>query len=329
MFKNQAIKIFKIIVLVAGIIYIWNIAPYSAVWTKIKTQFIGIPKDLNVAEGDFIFQNIHGGLFRVIKAVTGSELTHCGLIVKKDDGFYVLEAIGPVILTPLNEWIHRGIGSKVKIVRLKAPYQPYIPKIIEHAHRFLNFPYDIQYEWDDDKIYCSELIYKAAMNATKIPLANLRKLGEMNWQPYEGFIRAISGGQLPLDREIITPMDLAESDKVEIVYSNIEENENIIDFLKKKGIPGIFNACEAIVWFILAGVFYFFNVFNLKQGQKQNRVMSALLIFFGISDIIEIYTGAWWRPWWLFLWKAVCLLGIGFTIINFYLKRQQNDKEST
>lgn len=30
---------------------------------------------------------------------------------------------------------------------------------------------------------------------------------------------------------------------------------------------------------------------------------------FGVSDLIESETGAWWRPWWLFGMKAACVLG--------------------
>jgi hypothetical protein len=35
-----------------------------------------------------------------------------------------------------------------------------------------------------------------------------------------------------------------------------------------------------------------------------------LFAFFGLSDLVEVTTGAWWRPWWLLAWKAACLLGL-------------------
>jgi len=64
------------------------------------------------------------------------------------------------------------------------------------------------------------LIYKAAFRATGIRLARFEKLGDMNWQPYEKFIRYLTGGGLPLERKIITPVSIVKSDKVELVYSN-------------------------------------------------------------------------------------------------------------
>ena len=36
-------------------------------------------------------------------------------------------------------------------------------------------------------------------------------------------------------------------------------------------------------------------------------VAGVALVLFGLSDLVEIRTGSWLRPWWLFVWKAVCL----------------------
>ena len=218
--KKNFIKIFKVAILVAGIIFIWNAAPHSMVWAGFKAKFVDATQGLDIKEGDFIFQNIHGKLFRVIQDVTGSPLTHCGIIIKKRNQWYVIEGIGPVKLTPLNEWVHRGIGREVVIVRLKEEYQKHIPEIIKASYQYLDRPYDIQYEWDDEKIYCSELIYKSVKKATGIKLAEFRKLGDMNWKPHEAFIRVLAGGELPLNRKMITPGDLLEAREVEIVYNN-------------------------------------------------------------------------------------------------------------
>jgi hypothetical protein len=223
--RKFILKAFKIIILALGIVYIWNIAPHSMVWAGLKSKFVDTTQDLDIREGDFIFQNIHGKLFSVIEDVTGSPITHCGIIVKKKGEWYVLEAIGPVMFTSLNEWIHRGIGSEITIVRLKDKYQNQIPRIIKASYNYLDRPYDIQYEWDDEKIYCSELIYKAVRDATGMELVEFRRLGDMKWEPHEAFIRMIAGGILPLDRKMIAPGDLVMSEKVEIVYNNFREDK--------------------------------------------------------------------------------------------------------
>jgi len=75
------------------------------------------------------------------------------------------------------------------------------------------------------------------------------------------------------------------------------------------------NLIEAGLWFFLALVL-------LVYALRQNRRIRATLVFlsltlavFGGSDLVEAQTGAWWKPWWLFVWKAVCvlLLFVGFT----------------
>lgn len=190
-------------------------------------KFKPVPiETLDLRAGDFIFQHLPARLTRVIADITKSQYSHCGMIVKKEDGFYVLEAIGPVEETPLVEWIDRGIGHRITVVRLKQQYRKDIPDIIKAAYKFIDAPYDILYEMDDEKIYCSELLYKAVLNSTGIRLGKTVKLGDLDWRPYEAFIRYITGGDLPLEREMITPEDIACSDKVDTVYSTFPSRES-------------------------------------------------------------------------------------------------------
>ncbi len=159
--------------------------------------------------GDLVFQSLpHNEVIDAIEGASGSPYSHCGIVVDVDGDWKVLEAVGPVKETPLAEWIAQGRERKLAVHRLKPKFRRHIPKMIEGARRFLGKPYDIQYELDDAKIYCSELIYKGWLYATNEPLGKLVKLGDLRWQPHESIIRRIAGG-LPLDRPMITPRDLA------------------------------------------------------------------------------------------------------------------------
>lgn len=42
---------------------------------------------------------------------------------------------------------------------------------------------------------------------------------------------------------------------------------------------------------------------------RQWPLLAAAFVFlaFGLSDLVETQTGAWWKPWWLFAWKALCV----------------------
>lgn len=48
---------------------------------------------------------------------------------------------------------------------------------------------------------------------------------------------------------------------------------------------------------------------------------------FGVSDIIELQTGAWWRPWWLLLLKAACLLSFAQTGYYLWWHQKRNGIE--
>jgi hypothetical protein len=175
--------------------------------------------------GDFVFQSLpHNPLIDAIEGSSGSPFSHCGVVKKRDavkphDPFWVvIEAIGPVKETPLSWWITQGRGSAYVVYRLNDPLAKKIPAIIAAAEKYEGRPYDIHYDMDDEKIYCSELLYKAVRDASGKKLGKIRRLGELNWRPYEQVIRSIENGNLPLDREMITPRDFSEAPELQQVF---------------------------------------------------------------------------------------------------------------
>ena len=88
-------------------------------------------------------------------------------------------------------------------------------------------PYDIRYRMDDEKIYCSELIFKGYRDATGEELGKLVKFGDLKWVRHTPVILAIEGS-LPLNRIMITPRHLSEAKQLEKVFSSKEK-------IRKKG----------------------------------------------------------------------------------------------
>jgi glycerol-3-phosphate acyltransferase PlsY len=64
------------------------------------------------------------------------------------------------------------------------------------------------------------------------------------------------------------------------------------------------NYLEAGLWWALALVML---VTWIRSRHSAAIVAAATLLAFGFSDVVEASTGAWWRPWWLLLWKALCV----------------------
>ncbi len=83
----------------------------------------------------------------------------------------------------------------------------------------------------------------------------------------------------------------------------------------------IYNYIEGVVWQIIAMatllLFY-------RKSIPDALLLMVSFIIFGISDFIEVQTGAWWRPWWLLVMKGLCLVGIAFAI--YRLKKQNSGK---
>lgn len=168
--------------------------------------------------GDIVFQSLpHVPVIDAIEGSTHSPYSHCGIVVKQDNVWHVLEAIGPVRLTRLERWVSQGRQEEFAVCRLKPAFQPKIDAMIAAAEKFIGLPYDIQYELDDEKIYCSELIYKGFLKASGESLGKTVRLGDLDWRPHEKVIRAIAGDPLPLEREMITPRDLAKAEQLEAV----------------------------------------------------------------------------------------------------------------
>ncbi len=71
----------------------------------------------------------------------------------------------------------------------------------------------------------------------------------------------------------------------------------------------IFNACEGLFWI---GIAVGFAVVLLRRRVNPDLMLAGCLLFvaFGISDFVEIRTGAWFRPWWLLVWKSWCVVGL-------------------
>lgn len=44
----------------------------------------------------------------------------------------------------------------------------------------------------------------------------LCRLSDLHWQPYETIIRHVANGHLPLERQMITPKNLAEAAQLDV-----------------------------------------------------------------------------------------------------------------
>jgi hypothetical protein len=88
-------------------------------------------------------------------------------------------------------------------------------------------------------------------------------------------------------------------------------------------IHSVGNAVEAVVWFILAVVVFVAGARH-ADIRRNAWTASAALVLFGFSDLVEIRTGAWWRPWWLLVWKGSCIAAF-IVLLWIWSRRRKAD----
>lgn len=170
--------------------------------------------------GDIYFQSLPPSpLVLAIEGSTHSAYSHCGILNKKNGEWVIHEAIGPVRVTKIEDWILQGEEGKYDVFRLREKYRSKIDAFLKATEPYMGRPYDIQYDFDDEKIYCSELVFKAFKKVFDEDLGEVVTLGELDWKPFEGLIRSIDQS-LPLNREMITPRHLSEAHQLEQIYDS-------------------------------------------------------------------------------------------------------------
>ena len=175
--------------------------------------------------GDIIFQTSKSRQSKAIQFATKSKYSHVGIIYKNGNDFYVYEAVQPVKLTPLNNWINRGKNGKYVVKRLINAHNiltaENLKKMKSIGNTFKNKNYDIYFDWSDKEIYCSELVWKIYKRALNIEIGKLEKLKDFDLTnpEVEKIIKKRYGNNIPLNETVISPVSIFNSENLKIVIS--------------------------------------------------------------------------------------------------------------
>ena len=173
-----------------------------------------------IQNGDIIFQTSKSSQSKAIQMATGSRYSHMGIIYENDGQFFVYEAVQPVKLTPLKDWINRGEHGHYVIKRLENADEVLTPSTLsmmrQTGEQFKGKPYDIYFEWSDDKIYCSELVWKIYKQAADIEIGQLQKLSDFDLtnEVVQTKMKDRYGDKIPMDEKVISPAAMFDSDKL-------------------------------------------------------------------------------------------------------------------
>jgi glycerol-3-phosphate acyltransferase PlsY len=87
-----------------------------------------------------------------------------------------------------------------------------------------------------------------------------------------------------------------------------------------------FNVIEAAIWIALATWLLYLTLRTRSHLKRTLFIFSVTLYVFGISDIIETQTGAWYRPLGLFLLKAICVMFIAGCLFVLFRNRAECER---
>lgn len=91
------------------------------------------------------------------------------------------------------------------------------------------------------------------------------------------------------------------------------------------------NSVEAALWLII-GLLLALGAKKIavNNSKRDVFVLSVLFVAFGISDVVEVHSGAWWKPWWLLAWKTLNAIGLIYFAGKLYIaeraSRRRNEK---
>jgi hypothetical protein len=146
-----------------------------------------------------------------------------GIIFLQNGKPHVYEAIRTVRYTPLEKWISRGEGGHYVVKRLREADRVLtadaVAKLRQAAKRFGGKPYDLTFEWSDDRIYCSELVWKIYERGLGIRVGRLQKLRDFDLSDtlVKAKLRERYGNHVPLEESVISPGEMFSAEVLKVV----------------------------------------------------------------------------------------------------------------
>lgn len=153
--------------------------------------------DFAFREGDIVFRS---GRNYPVMYISGSTITHCGIIVNTPSGLQVLEADGRVKLHTIEEFFGRNIKKaemftrRVTNKRVRIDYSRYLGK-----------KYDNQFSLNNNAYYCSELVYVIYRDQLGMELCTPRPLRRHNVFGLKWLLRKRG---IDVNQLVVTPADL-------------------------------------------------------------------------------------------------------------------------
>lgn len=176
--------------------------------------------------GDIVFQTSRSSQSLAIQLATKSPYSHMGIVYLRDGQPLVFEAVQPVRLTPLRTWIERGDREHFVAKRLRDAVSRLTPETLQRmlaaGEHLSGKDYDLYFEWSDDRIYCSELVWKVFERGAGIRLGEQETIADfdLSHPAVQEKVKERYGDQVPLDEVVVSPVAIFNATDLMTVYEN-------------------------------------------------------------------------------------------------------------
>lgn len=179
-------------------------------------------------DGDLVFIKSQTEQSSLLRYTTGSEWTHVGIAFKKASGWEVIEAVQPVKWTGIGSFVARSKNYSFDVKRPNFVFDS--EEIKKFTEKLIKKNYDYIFAWDDERWYCTELVWKAFKAVTGVELGTLERIGDL--QHIDSDLikkeakRRFSAYGVPYDHEewkaspVITPIQMMNSHQLDSIGSS-------------------------------------------------------------------------------------------------------------
>ena len=184
------------------------------------------PNKVELKTGDVIFQDFSSGLSTPIKLITQSDYSHVGVVVMVNGEPKIYEAVQPVRLADVDDWINRNTKGKYVVKRHKKADSLFTKEKITQIEAFykkhLNKNYDIKFAWSDDDMYCSELVWKMYKEVFDVEIGKQQLLEDLDAShpAVKAKLKELFGNDIPWKETVVSPQSLYEYEQLTTVFKN-------------------------------------------------------------------------------------------------------------
>jgi hypothetical protein len=181
--------------------------------------------------GDLLFQDLDSSplcdaIETVTKGFDNLPISHIGIVYINNGQTYIIEAFDKVDTIRLNNFLKRSTYKskpKVLVGRLKKEYHNLIPQAINRAIELIGKKYDEEFKLNNNKFYCSELIYDIFLYANdNTPFFTLKPMTyKVNGETLDIWLKYFNklNIEVPENQLGINPGGISLSNNIEIIYN--------------------------------------------------------------------------------------------------------------